>query len=158
LRSLLDRLLVVDLIDLDVQGAEFEVLEAAAEALDRRVKRIHIGTHGRNIEAALRSLFGRPGWKCRNLFPCHSSVATDWGLISFQDGVQTWLNPTFSSSATEAGILQGKLELCRQECARLWAEFGKKREQGSLGWKVLAKGSRLRAWIKKRDGHGPGVK
>ena len=160
LRSLLELFPVVDLIDLDVQGAGFEVLEAAAEALDRKVKRIHIGTHGRNIEAALRSLFGRLGWRCRNLFPCHSSVDTEWGPISFQDGVQTWLNPTFSSSATEAGVLQEKLELCRQECARLWAELEKKREEGSRGWKILAKGSRPRAWIKnkKGDGHGPGVK
>lgn len=35
----------VDLIDMDVQGAEYMVLAAASRDLHDKVKRVHIGTH-----------------------------------------------------------------------------------------------------------------
>src|SRR5258706_7056983 len=37
--------LVIDLIDLDVQGAEAEFVETSAAFLKQRAKRLHIGTH-----------------------------------------------------------------------------------------------------------------
>lgn len=142
LRTLLQPFPTVDLIDLDVQAAEFDVLEPAAEVLDRKVKRIHIGTHGRHIEDALRSLFGRLGWRCLNRFPCGASVETEWGPISFQDGVQTWLNPTFfNPSGTEVAGLSEKLELCRQECTRLRMELEKSSRLGVL---IAPEGTRRR--------------
>src|SRR5262249_16928579 len=36
---------VIDLIDADIQGAEGLVFEASAELVDRKVKRVFIGTH-----------------------------------------------------------------------------------------------------------------
>ena len=45
LASILRPLDRVDLIDLDVQGVEAEVLEAAEDALARKVLRVHVGTH-----------------------------------------------------------------------------------------------------------------
>jgi FkbM family methyltransferase len=42
LKTILDGVDSVDLIDMDIQGAEFKVLHAAEKELDK-VKRIHIG-------------------------------------------------------------------------------------------------------------------
>lgn len=93
LRTLLAPFDRVDLIDLDVQGAELEVLRAAAAEICHKVRRVHIGTHGRRIEAGLRRLFAELGWTPVNDYACHSDADTPWGRISFNDGVQTWCNP-----------------------------------------------------------------
>ena len=93
LNTLLKPLNKVDLIDLDVQGAELTVLQAAAERVDQKVRRVHIGTHSAEIEAGLRSLFHDLGWEKLHDYPCQSESATPWGTIEFQDGVQSWVNP-----------------------------------------------------------------
>jgi len=87
----------VDLIDLDVQGSEFDVLAPAIGLLNERVRRIHIGTHSTQIEEDLRQLFSAAGWEKLNDYPCQSRVPTPYGDITFGDGVQTWLNPVRSS-------------------------------------------------------------
>jgi hypothetical protein len=86
----------VDLIDLDVQGAEFVVLRGAISALNEKVKRVHIGTHGHEIELELRTLFRQNGWYKLNDYACHSTETTPWGDVTFDDGVQTWINPRLS--------------------------------------------------------------
>jgi FkbM family methyltransferase len=154
LNTLLQPLQTVDLIDLDVQGAELEVLEAGAQAVDEKVKRVHIGTHSTQIEEGLRSLFGRLGWKCLHSFPCGKAVDTDWGTISFDDGVQSWLNPTYlSRPRNDLAILSEKLDASRREGARLWQELKSVRQEqqrvhtldpGSVAWKVLARCGRAR--------------
>jgi FkbM family methyltransferase len=93
LASILAPLELVDLIDLDVQGAEADVLEAAADELARKVKRVHVGTHGEDVERRLRALFARMAWELRNDYAAGMEMETPWGAISFQDGVQTWINP-----------------------------------------------------------------
>lgn len=83
----------VDLIDADIQGAEAEVMEAGADAIDRAVKRVHIGTHSRDNEARLRSLFTTLRWDNINDYASLATSETPWGAVNFQDGVQTWVNP-----------------------------------------------------------------
>jgi FkbM family methyltransferase len=83
----------VDLIDIDIQGAEADVLAAGADTLDAKVKRVHIGTHSVENEQQLRELFQRLGWRKLNDFPTMGTHETRWGPISFEDGVQTWVNP-----------------------------------------------------------------
>jgi FkbM family methyltransferase len=153
LRTLLAPLVSVDLIDLDVQGAELEVLEGAADELDQKVKRVHIGTHSRRVEEGLRSLFGRLGWKCRYDFPGSSTVEIQGKTTHFQDGIQTWLNPSFlASPANDVAVLQDKLRAARGEGARLWAELEKVREtldrerlsRDSVAWRLMEKSRRLR--------------
>jgi FkbM family methyltransferase len=78
----------VDLIDLDVQGAEVEVLEPAMGLLTARVRRVHIGTHDHSLEARLRDLFTRYGWQKINDFGCQLKASTIYGDIEFSDGVQ----------------------------------------------------------------------
>jgi FkbM family methyltransferase len=93
LASLLGPLEKVDLIDLDVQGAELEVLTAAPVPLREKVKRVHVGTHSGPIENCLRTFFRQLGWDNRNDYSCGQEQLTPYGRIAFQDGVQTWVNP-----------------------------------------------------------------
>jgi FkbM family methyltransferase len=94
LAEILDELDLVDLIDLDVQGVEAEVLEPVGDSLTAKVKRVHIGTHSVDNERRLRTLFADLGWENLNDYPHAAEATTPWGLITFQDGVQTWRNPT----------------------------------------------------------------
>jgi FkbM family methyltransferase len=96
LSSILSNLDLVDLIDLDVQGAELIVLRSAIDDLNQKVKRIHIGTHARDIEQGLRDLFWQHGWYKANDYACNSIELTQWGEIKFGDGVQSWINPRLS--------------------------------------------------------------
>lgn len=92
--SILDGLDQVDLIDSDLQGAELGVIRSSIRELDAKVKRLHIGTHGRAIENELRQLLTSHGWRCLADYPCFSLEETPWGPIEFQDGVQSWVNPS----------------------------------------------------------------
>jgi len=83
----------IDLMDLDVQGLEFNVLSTAASEINERVRRVHIGTHGRDIEDQLRALFSGLGWTCIRNYPCGSMTETPYGLVEFVDGIQAWINP-----------------------------------------------------------------
>jgi FkbM family methyltransferase len=93
LNTLLEPLARVNLLDLDVQGAELEVLEPAAAALARKVERVHIGTHNRTVETGLRSLFSSLAWHSIHDYGSGSRASTPWGDVDFEDGVQSWLNP-----------------------------------------------------------------
>ena len=84
--------LKVDLLDIDIQGYEFEVLHSGIKNLSN-VKRVHVGTHSREIEEKLINLFNNLGWKCIRNYPCNSVSSTTYGVVSFCDGVQTWINP-----------------------------------------------------------------
>ena len=90
----------VDLIDLDVQGAEYDVLAAAIDLVDERVRRLHIGTHSRQIEERLRELMSSHSWENINDYPGQSTAQTPYGPIQFDDGVQTWVNPAMRAVAT----------------------------------------------------------
>ena len=92
----------VDLIDVDIQGAEYEVLASAIRLLNERVRRLHIGTHSPEIEQQLRQLFSANRWENLNDYPCQSSATTPYGTILFGDGVQTWLNPALLPGAVSA--------------------------------------------------------
>ena len=83
----------VDLIDMDVQGEELKIVQSAIDDLDRKVRRLHIGTHARHIEKGLRKTLGSHGWICHFDYPCQSKTETAFGPVRFDDGVQSWTNP-----------------------------------------------------------------
>jgi len=83
----------IDLVDVDIQGAEQNLIEHSIEALNDKVRLIHIGTHGHDIERAIRAIFLNHGWHLRWDFACHGAQQTPFGVTTFQDGVQSWLNP-----------------------------------------------------------------
>jgi FkbM family methyltransferase len=86
----------VDLIDMDIEGNELPAVQLNIEELNAKVKRLHIGTHGKEIEDQLRELLSVQGWDCRFAYAGCSTSDTPWGPISFENGVQSWVNPRFS--------------------------------------------------------------
>jgi FkbM family methyltransferase len=92
LRKLMDKDREINLMDLDIQGSEFEVLEAAQRELDHQVRRVHVGTHSTEIEKGLRILFSELGWESHFDYACLTENETPYGPMRFQDGVQSWIN------------------------------------------------------------------
>jgi FkbM family methyltransferase len=90
--SILETVDRVDLIDMDIQGAEAGVIAASVEVLGKKVRRLHIGTHSAEVEAQIRATLSRAGWRPRWDFPCESEVRTPYGRVLFEDGVQAWRN------------------------------------------------------------------
>jgi FkbM family methyltransferase len=93
LSELLDGSPIVDLVDMDVQGAELETVGSALDLLTDRVRRLHIGTHSTGVEVGLRSALEGAGWELGTDYSCGTTADTPFGRVSFQDGVQSWLNP-----------------------------------------------------------------
>lgn len=94
LSSLLEPLGSVDLIDLDIQGAEVEVLTEAAPALGR-VRRIHVETHSSAIEEQLPSVLAHAAgdWRLEIAIPIGDRRPTALGEADFGGGgVQVWRN------------------------------------------------------------------
>ena len=95
LATVLDEIQFVDLIDMDIQGSEAEVVLASRDLLQTRVRRVHIGTHGEDIEDSLRQAFRSMGWTCRWDFSLQGHRGIPYGKVLFGDGVQGWINPRF---------------------------------------------------------------
>lgn len=87
----------IDLLDFDIQGFELEVIQSCIDEIEQKTKRVHIGTHGVELEAGLRELFSSRGWRCNFDFQCQQTNETPFGRIAFNDGVQSWSNPRFAT-------------------------------------------------------------
>jgi FkbM family methyltransferase len=95
LSHLLRRLGSVDLVDLDIQGAELEVLAEARSELSR-VRRIHVETHTEAIDQALPELFS--DWTLVAAQPLGARAETPFGPADYSGGgFQVWLNPGVTS-------------------------------------------------------------
>ena len=122
LNTLLRPLDCVDLIDMDVQGAELEILLVATEPLNQKVKRVHVETHTEQLHASILRLFRGLGWKPHFLYMINTADKTPWGRINFQGGIQSWLNP----------------RLCSKDELRDARTF-----QNSMGWRTVNVGRRV---------------
>lgn len=92
--------LEVDLLHVDIQGAELPVLTAAADILNDRVRSIFIGTHSRRIEGELLEFFHNEGWTLHRERPCRIQYHRDRPDVigwTTRDGGQFWTNPRLSS-------------------------------------------------------------
>ena len=83
----------IDLVDIDVQGVEYDILAGSFEAVSWKIGVVHIGTHSKEVEQSLTKLFGALGWLNAFAYPGRSTVQTRFGAVTFLDGVQTWVNP-----------------------------------------------------------------
>ena len=84
----------VDLIDLDIQGAELEVLAEAAPSLGR-VRRVHVESHFDVIDQQLPAVFERAAgdWLLEVAIPLRARRSTPLGEADFTGGgVQLWRN------------------------------------------------------------------
>jgi len=84
---------LVDFIHMDIQREELPVVRASIEALNQKVKFLHIGTHSEEIEDGLKEILNLHGWQCRADFAGGGTRSTSYGDLAFQDGVQSWANP-----------------------------------------------------------------
>jgi hypothetical protein len=92
--DVLNQVGLLDSLHADVQGEERVIFPACIDRLDASAKRVHIGTHSREIDVMLNRLFSEHGWHNHFAFPCQTErVPTPYGPIDFQDGVQSWINP-----------------------------------------------------------------
>jgi FkbM family methyltransferase len=112
LSTLLRNLDGIDLIDMDVQGAELEILSAATQPLSQKVKRVHVETHSEQLHTSILSLFRGLGWKPHFLYMINTADKTPWGRINFQGGIQSWLNPRLCSKdeLRDARTFQNSME------------------------------------------------
>lgn len=86
----------VDLVDMDIQGAELEVVTSSIDAMSRKVKRAVVATHSLEIHSAVGQSFESAGWEPIAVHGWRGdNEETEFGPITFQDGVQYWRNPHF---------------------------------------------------------------
>lgn len=85
----------VDFVHCDVQGAEYDVFSSCMPLLDKRVRRVFVATHSRQIEERLFTLFDRRGWHLVAEDPCQMRYRGDGDarrLHLATDGGQYWRN------------------------------------------------------------------
>ena len=82
----------------DVQGAEGDVLTAAADVLSSRVRRIVVGTHGRAIEDRLMASFAAHGWLLEHESPCRFTQGPSGAMQLVADGTQVWRNARLAAA------------------------------------------------------------
>jgi hypothetical protein len=61
--------------------------------LKRKVRRVHIGTHGREVHSMLMELFDKDGWDIVFNYEPNSTFTSPLGKFSTNDGVLTAVNP-----------------------------------------------------------------
>jgi FkbM family methyltransferase len=84
----------LDLMHVDVQGAEYSALPPAMALLKRQVRAIMVGTHiadARHFELA--RTFTDAGWLEVMNYPRNQAVATEFGEVQFGDGFLFFRNP-----------------------------------------------------------------
>jgi FkbM family methyltransferase len=111
LSGLVRKLRSIDLIDLDIQGAERDVIDEAIDDLDATTKRIHVGTHNARVEDGLRHTLDAHGWTCVVDYAAGTTSETPWGPMEFQDGVQSWVNPRLVDAARLGDYDQSRDEM-----------------------------------------------
>jgi FkbM family methyltransferase len=81
----------VDIIDMDVQGAEYEVLLGAAESInDDLIDYLLIGTHDRKINVELRRLLSPKFDSIIDIYPKSVGIVDGFAPIRCQDGIQLY--------------------------------------------------------------------
>ena len=96
--TLLAKLPPVDLLHCDVQGAEGDVLTAAADVLSNSVRRIVVGTHDRAIEDRLMTCFTANAWVLEHETPCRFVQGSTGVMQLVADGTQVWRNSRFAAA------------------------------------------------------------
>jgi len=97
LATLLRPYTTVDLVHVDIQGDEYKVLAGARGHLEKKVKRIVVGTHSREIEQHLHEEMTGRDWVLEGHEHCkfHREGTTE---VLFRDGCQVWRNPALAGA------------------------------------------------------------
>lgn len=97
LKDLLAPFDVVDYLESDIQQSEILVFPPFMDLLKRKVRRILIGTHGRDTHNVLHKLFEKSGWEIVFSYEPNAKHQSALGTFETNDGVLTVLNPALSS-------------------------------------------------------------
>ena len=81
----------IDLLHIDIQGAEAAFVEGNMEHISRHVRRVLIGTHSRAIEGQLCKWFLSHGWQMEMERPAIVTISNGMPVVHI-DGVQMWAN------------------------------------------------------------------
>ena len=82
----------IDLLHIDIQGAEADFVDGNVDQIAAHVRRVLIGTHSRVIEGRLVAAFTAAGWVLEMERPAIMVVENGRQRIAI-DGVQMWRNP-----------------------------------------------------------------
>lgn len=82
----------LDLLHIDIQGAEAEFLSGSFAQVQTNVRRVLVGTHSRIIEGMLMSQFQQAGWWLEMERPVIAPLRGG-KPVTYIDGVQLWANP-----------------------------------------------------------------
>jgi hypothetical protein len=93
LKDILSPFDVVDYVESDIQQSEILVFPPFMDLLKKKVRRIHIGTHGDEVHATLLALFVKDGWEIVFDFAPNKTHASALGSFVTNDGVLTVRNP-----------------------------------------------------------------
>jgi hypothetical protein len=83
----------VDYIEADIQIAETVAFAPFMDVLKRKVKRLHIGTHGEQAHEMMTELFADAGWDVVFNFAPFKIHETDAGSFRADDGILSLRNP-----------------------------------------------------------------
>ena len=83
----------VDYIEADLQQSESVVFPPAMAALTKKVRRVHLGTHGAELHQAMHTLFQAHGWDILFSFAPNRRHDTAFGSFELTDGILTAVNP-----------------------------------------------------------------
>jgi hypothetical protein len=95
LRDVLGPFDFVDYVESDIQQSEIVVFPPYLDLLKRKVRRVHIGTHGIDVHQALHRLFEQNGWEIVFSFVPNAKHQCALGNFETNDGVLTVRNPAF---------------------------------------------------------------
>jgi hypothetical protein len=84
---------LVDYLEADIQQSEILVFPPFIDLLRQKVRRIHIGTHGKDVHWALHNLFADKGWEIVFSFEPNATHESTLGTFNTNDGVLTVRNP-----------------------------------------------------------------
>jgi len=83
----------VDYLSIDIQGAEAEVVEGGIDAMNRLVRRVHLGTHGHDLEDRVHDCLIANGWLITRFWRRHTDCHAEYGRFTTDDGIIAALNP-----------------------------------------------------------------
>ena len=83
----------VDYLESDIQQSEILVFPPFIDLLRRKVRRIHIGTHGKDVHRSLHQLFDQSGWDIVFSYEPNTKFDSPLGEFTTNDGVLTVKNP-----------------------------------------------------------------
>jgi hypothetical protein len=82
----------VDYLECDIQQSEIVVFPPFMDLVKRKVRRLHIGTHGMDVHTTLLELFKKDDWEIVFNYEPNSKFTSPMGDFSINDGVLTVRN------------------------------------------------------------------